>query len=549
MKKGYKSWTLFLLKLFILPSLSAIQKFQWGGRTPFDAHRLHQVEIITGQKKRQVLQLKPLGYQSQPQYPLADEIYLSFEEAPESYSRKELFVHALFEREKLPGAVGYAAVFRFGHHKLSMKLPPSFFLYDKTSVGGFSLFFLVKPNTLRTKVPLVEKVSYLGGQKYGLGVYAEKELVKAYLWNLFHSSQGISYSFELKGKDPLSIYEFNAILLLYNEATKSLALYLNGKEQDIVYTTQSLAMSGSPLYMKNHEAERSELVLAQGFSGAIDELIFTKNLLSPDFSPQLYAGTIKSPHFPQEKGGEFLSKVYDIGFSASEIRELRYQATRPAGTQLYLYLRTSDAPFDPQLSEEILPFVKVSDKTTYRGRYFQYRVDFYPDAMGRLSPTLEAVEVVANPNPPPERPRGLMAEDVGENFVVLSFWRNQEIDVMHGGRYHIYYGLRPYEPLGVIRYAYVEVSDYGVHTKTINDRDHRSEKSPNRIVFRINNDIIMQNLLYARRRPHLSHDYPLLQRNTPYFFWVTACDNAFQEESLYLDHESPPSEPLLVRLP
>lgn len=552
MNNGLRKLTSWVFSYWILQSFSHALNFEWGkSNKPFEAAKMELVEMAEQGKNGYILRLSFPFYNWSKGDFFTSELYLSFDEARRNFEEKAVILQGQFERERFSNSVREAAIFRHTYQGITIKSMKSFFLNDKINIGSFSLYFLVKPFDHRGKMVLFKKIGYYSGKKYGLEVSIEKGILTCYFHNLWERQDGQRLSFALKSREALSLYQIQPVLLVYDEAKNQVFLYLDGKEQEVLFTKEGFSEEGTPLVFKNHPADNSLIFLGYGFLGVIDEFLITQRVLPADFSLNRFA-SVPTENLEPLEPGRFLSKVYDIGYSQSEIEDIKSQGQIPEGTAMKIYLRTSNKPFLPDTPEDLLPFVMVSGKKKFFGRYFQYRVDFYTDVTGSKTPVLEELTLLAKPNLPPKPPKGLTVEEVGEDFVTLSFFRNPERDVLDGGRYHIYYGIKPYEPLGVIRYAQVELSSFGAATKTINDKEHRfitsDPRKQNRLIFRVNNEVITQNLLYTRYKPNFKLSYPLLLKNRPYYFWVTACDNAYQESLEFLDHESSPSEAVLVRL-
>jgi hypothetical protein len=152
----------------------------------------------------------------------------------------------------------------------------------------------------------------------------------------------------------------------------------------------------------------------------------------------------------------------------------------------------------------------------------------------------------------PLAPAELSVLESKNQTVTLEFLRNMELDVVNGGRYHIYYGIKPYQPLGVIKYQSFQVSDDGsLRGVPITNTDKwftQDQRYQNRIRITISNELISSNLAYFKNYPGLLYPYQVLQDNIPYYFWVTACDKYWSESLENSDHESKPSPYVIVRI-
>ena len=124
------------------------------------------------------------------------------------------------------------------------------------------------------------------------------------------------------------------------------------------------------------------------------------------------------------------------------------------------------------------------------------------------------------------------------------------MDVINGGRYHIYYGIEPYKAMGLIRYKKIIDIDHNRRVVAITDKDRYFTddlRYQNRIYVELDNRMIRENSLYTKDKPGLQFSNPMLQKDIPFYFWVTACDNSYEETWEKSDHESKPSNFVIVR--
>ena len=178
-------------------------------------------------------------------------------------------------------------------------------------------------------------------------------------------------------------------------------------------------------------------------------------------------------------------------------------------------------------------------------------VKMYASYNGQHTAVVHNMRMETFEDRPPRQPMSLQVAATTSDSVTLRFMRNVELDVIHGGRYLVYYGIEPYKPLGVIRFKNIRVNyPQKVMTIAITDDDKKSIADltlQNRVYVTINNDLISKHIYWAKDKPLKRFDYPFLQENIPYFFWVTACDKSWNDTAETIDHESKPSKYVIVR--
>ena len=169
----------------------------------------------------------------------------------------------------------------------------------------------------------------------------------------------------------------------------------------------------------------------------------------------------------------------------------------------------------------------------------QFKAEFTADNAGRSSPELKQIALEYRENPPPDRPAKLRVIATEGDAVELEIVPNTELDVVKGGRYIIYYGHKAHQIEGAI---YFRSGSY-------QQKEFRGEpiwhKAPMRI--KIGLDTIMTNKSWADKNPRFRQRYPIFEPGLGFYFWVSACDNAYGEAQELADHESLPSEAVFVR--
>ena len=577
---------LFFTVLFLIISNPVFSgEFIWGeGGHPFSYSKKHDLQVNTVGRGNENIKIEKKSYEFDKS-DWFESIHLSFDKGGEldylnrRFKDTYVITKANFNKKHYPDSVHNAASFESSDHQIWLVPPKNSFLNKSTQIGDFSILFLIKPHKDNRNMQIFYKTSFFEGRKHGLSCSLRGKRVVFQFHNLFWLAESSLPLVEIKTKEQLSTARFYKLLLRYQEGKAKLSLFLDSIPQKVLYLTQTGKPNGSRYIARFHPWDKSPLIIGKNFIGALDEIVFSNRLIPAKNDIFSYGATHKiGPRFKQ-KSGLLVSKVYGMPHSRSMVSKFNYVAHEPPGSSIRIYLRLSDLPFSSDFPEAILPYQKIPSKKINnrnllglrkntslktegfnklafnnfqaknlgKGKFFQWKAVFYPDPLGEHTPILEQVQVSYQENPPPSPPKNLEVVSVGNEKIVLRFSRNSELDVLQGGRYHIYYGIRSDEALGVIRYQKVNAFE----KVTISDKDHVKTEDlryQNRIQVTLDNQMIYENLVYTKQNPYLNYEYSFLQKNISYYFWVTSCDNSYDEKVEYLDHESRPSNYVIARM-
>ena len=590
-KDVLKKLTGSLLSISFLLSLSSFHissvyagEFVWGGSgKPFTYFQKNDLQINTVGRGDENIKIKKISYEFKKS-DWFENIHLSFDEQDRLDYLKRRFenthrlLKASYKTRYYPDSVRSSASFESPGHQIWLIPPKYSFLSQTKHLGDFSILFLIKPHTGNKNMNVFYKTGFFEGRKHGIScLFQERHLVFQF-YNLFWLSDSSLPLFEIKTKEQLTVSGFHKVLLQYEESKGRLRLFLDSIEQKVVYLTKTGKPGGDRYIARFHPWDKSPLIIGKNFLGALDEMIFSNRLLPSPYSPHndtfSYGATQKIGSRFYQKSGSLTSKVYQIPYSNSTISQFDYVVNEPPGSDIRFYVRFADQPFLPDAPEfqnpfrEIQPqesrestsfvteigqknintsFYSFKERNLGKGKYFQWKAVFYPDPLGKHTPVLDRVRLIFQENPPPSPPQNLEVVSSERGRVTLRFSRNSELDVLQGGRYHLYYGIKPDEALGVIRYQRVNASE----KVTISDKDQLMTddlRYQNRIQITVDNQMIYENLVYTKTKPYFNYEYPLLQKGISYYFWVTACDNAYNESIESFDHESKPSHYVTTRI-
>ena len=243
-------------------------------------------------------------------------------------------------------------------------------------------------------------------------------------------------------------------LIRYDADLGLLEYLVNGQLEALDYTT-SLGKEGGDVFTPVI-GDNGRLSFGANFSGMMDEIrIYNCYLETPSLSK-----------YPL-KGGRVESRTLDLGSVNSQILKLEAFGGRTSSaaggfkneyagngclsfkdhSELNFFVRTNnsiyrwnDVPWIP-----VKPGVALSD--TFRGRFIQIAVDFYPSGDGETSPYLSELRVIYNAAEPPPPPTQVIAV-AWDGAVTLSWKASVSRDV---GGYLIYYGTAQGEYFGAIQ--------------------------------------------------------------------------------------------------
>lgn len=523
---------------------------------PLTSSYMNNLDVITSKENEKHIILKRQSYQLNDKQKLNSLSFFFDSDSIDGFSnvQKNLIESASYRPRRYPDSSGYSAGFDLLRHRIILDLPQFIFLSRSDSTGDFSIQMNIRFSQLGRSMEIFRKIGIFEGRKQGIRAIFENNNIVFEFYNLFWNQDIPLELWKIRSRDAINENRFYSVLLNYNESDGSLTLYLDGLEQARFFLTANFAKGGTILTPKFHRWDRSKMLIGENFFGAIDDLILSNEILPYQQNAGTYGMVKRIGNRFEQSNGVFISKRIQMKFSSGKLADFVPQAEIPPSTQLDFFVRSSDIPFKENTPEKQFPFQKIiSNKTSSSGffatgKYYQWKAVFFSNANGSETPLLKGVSLTEVENPPPASPQNLQVVATTEDSVTLRFLRNSEVDVISGGRYHVYYGIEPYKPLGILRYKKVS-SDLKTLIPFSNSDMEKTQdlRFQNYIQVKVSNETIKENIVYTRNHPQWIFDYPLLQKNIPLYFWVTALDNAYTEEPQHSDHESLPSNAVLVR--
>lgn len=444
-----------------------------------------------------------------------------------------LISKANLERETHNGMSGKSGRFTLREHKLQLKLPPYLHLSGSgltSEAGDFSFACEFEPSGLDGEI--LRRENFASGKQYLFSVALVNGRLIVKFWNLLrptgNEAKKVLESAEVRAIDKIKAGKRNLIVLTYSEAAGTIRLEVNQREQAL-FTLKRAAGENYVLSFEN--LATAPYTLFSPYRGYADNIVFSNRVLSEEDIRHFGKLTPYGDRYDQ-RAGKFMSAVFDMGFSQSTIAATAADIEKSGENDLTLWARCMDRRFDAQLGERDLRFKRLSAITEKKCRFIQFKGLFVADNAGETSPLLKSLTLEYRENPPPERPAKPRIASANGDMLELEIMPNTELDVVKGGRYIVYYGHKPHKVEGA--FYFTETPDTKI-----------AHKSTMRL--KLTNDALARNKAWADKNPRFKHRYPVFETGIGYYFWVTACDNAWGTAQELADHESQPSEAVFAR--
>lgn len=506
----------------------------------FLMHRAENLEYVR-QGNAQIIRLE-----RRADAPLAaDDLVIDFEHAAlfRNPAHQSLVLKQSLDRTTIGGLSGKAAQFNLPGHQLKLRLPSYLNMSGDTGeantgagAGDFSFSCELMPATAGGEI--LRRENFFQGRQYLLSISLRNSRPRVRLENLLvaRGSDGkeLLDSAELRAVDKLKPGERNILLITYSEAGGRLELRLNGREQ-AVYMLKRNAQENFALSFAQLRA--APLTLFSPFRGYADNVVFS-NRIAGDDELRHFGGLKPFGDRYRQRSGLLLTEILDLGYSQSSIVALQAQGESDRENVLEVDFRCADRRFLPAETEARLPFLRDSAAAGKRCRFVQFRARFKADNAGERSPGLRRIAIQYRQNLPPSRPLAPKILAVREQSLEIDITPNTEMDVVRGGRYIIHYGHAKLKPEGAFYFSRAAPGDPP-------QLEPIAHKVPMRIV--LNNEMLAQNKKWSDANPRFRNRYPIFEKGVGYYFWVTACDNAWTEAQEHADHCSEPSVPVFAR--
>lgn len=412
----------------------------------------------------------------------------------------------------------------------------------------FTIETWIKPNHYFRENHLFEKSSFFDGYRRGLSIDISNGKVLVRFLNMMEDRTGNLYTFTLSSHSKIPLREWTHIAISYNASEGKIILYINGKEERVLFAKRD----GEILRCAFHSLDRSPLVVGGLYSGLLDDFVLTGDFIDRHNIDQLRS----TPYRPlqmeytemvySQETGEAISDVISLaGYDRPGRTTVNFSASEAPGTKLEFYVRYANRPFSGDLPDR----PPMQWRYTENGAiipdlisHIQWKVVLRADAMGKESPVLHDVSFDFRRPISPSRPQGLHPIDAltAEDTITLAWNINPEAEIQTDGGYIVYYGLKPGEYTGKIKYRQVLPNKFPIQqedTPILSPEEERlSRINPSslkgrpqkEVRIRINNRLIQDNILAHEKRERM----PFLNPGFTYYFAVAAYTKSGGESEL-----------------
>ncbi len=475
------------------------------------------------------------------QDPAADDLLIDFEHPAlfRNPAHQSLVLKQSLERTAVNDLSGQAAQFKLPGHQLKLNLPAYLNLSGNAGEGpsgDFSFSCELKPATAGGEI--LRRENFYQGRHYLFSIALRNSRPVVRFENLLVATgpdgKVLLESAQLHSIDKLKQGGRNTLLVTYSEGSGRLTLRLNGREQAVYHLKrqghENFALSFSHL-------KAAPFTLFSPYRGYADNVVFSNRVLGDE--DVLHFGALK-PYGDryEQRTGILLSDILDMGYSQSSIVAIKPETEQSQESPLRVEFRCADRRFAPEENENRLPFSAHGGAAGKKCRFVQFRARFTSDNSGEKSPVLRKITIEYRENPPPGKPLAPRILSAQDEILEIEIAPNTELDVINGGRYIVYYGHAKLKPEGAFYFRKVT---FGA-TMQLEPIAH---KVPIRLV--LNNEILAQNKKWSDSKPRFKNRYPVFGKGIGYYFWVSACDNAWSEAQEHADHCSEPSVPVFAR--
>lgn len=547
-----------------------------SGQTGFatiDPERgLRGTEFFAAQDDSQDIRLRTVSYHDAPD----NLLYFDFDQAVPELLRDRAGRYRIGEANYIYNQDARhgqgAALFNRLENRVVIRSPEELWPGQGPS-GDFTVEMWLKPLYFYRENVVFRKLNMLEGRRRGLRIFLAQNHLFVDCENLFEDASGLLHSLRLGSSAPLRTGEWVHVAVSYEAARGRVRLFLNGREENVGQARDTAGV----WQMVFHPLDRSPIVLAETYAGALDEFRITSNARRPgdaantsSFAPlrvdyetlrsSQAQGTVRSAVLrPRASNRSGASRV---GRRARSGR-ISYRALEPPGTLLNFYVRTSEQPFAADASDRQLPWRRVSAAGVSldlgKFAYLQWRAELQADPDGLRTPVLRDLTLDYDQIQPPPAPAGLahIADAIvggsspnTQRFanpdarrpaaLVLGWDRSPDSGVQaKGGGYYVYIGLRPGEYLGRLTLGAdgqpIRAGIQAVALQTPAEQRLGQTRPAelrrlmrNRLRIQIDNALIELN---ARQRPR-GPGLPFLFANRIYYFAVSAYDADGAESAL-----------------
>ena len=313
----------------------------------FGSVQLQGTEVFRGLDESYDIRLQPLSYQGSRD----NLLYLDFESSRPLFLRNTQGHFRVHRALYLPAASSYnktrAALFNGPDHGVWLSAD---IWSGEQPMHDFTIEMWFRPKILFHRMFLLEKQGFVGKIPTALEIGIKGERLFVNLQRLFKDTANRRYSVHLESYEKVQLDKWHHLTFTYQAVSGRLALYLNGKEQDVGFAKNAKQVWS----MQFQKASHTPIILATDFVGLLDEVRIARGVLSPE-EGQLNLSSypalqynLETQQDKQAKGKVVSSLLALPLIERAYSAHLMYQAEIPQGTSLYLYVRHAETVFDPE---------------------------------------------------------------------------------------------------------------------------------------------------------------------------------------------------------
>ena len=348
----------------------------------------------------------------------------------ESTGRYQIEGNSYTISEKIKKLGRGAALFNGENDSVKLEAGLKSFFPDRVYSGDFSVeFWIYAQNASDGETVFLYENYTDNGDKILPQLFrcylADRKLV----WqvkNIFIPFDRSPFEIILSGNSRLIPKKWSHHLLRYKADTGVLEYLLDGVPEAIVHVNRE--RREVPWNYPFYAGENGRIVIADGFTGAIDEFRI-KNEWIEDFSMSMIG----------KHEGFFITDLIDLNHSKSEIYQIECRDNIPEGTDISYSYILSDSPEPPENDSERWQVLSEGKMRISGGRFLYIRGSLYSDGERNISPTISWIKIKYDEPPPPPPPSVVKAEAL-DGSVSLKWSGVPDSDI---DGYFIYFGEKP----------------------------------------------------------------------------------------------------------
>jgi len=515
------------LKTFLLYILACLPifsgEFIFDDKEDFAKLKKKGIRIVKASAKSHKLELSPQKGEANI------ELFLDFEnkKAAELKDKVGNYIissssYAVEEEKSLLGK-RYAS-FAASNSYISIAANNNRLLNSTHFTQPFYISFFVMPGESEQYSVVFTKSLITGGKKFGLECNIVNNKMEVKFHNMFSYSKTESRSFFLKSPDKLKTDDWTHILISIDPMTGKAVLFEDGKSKTEIEAIKS-PENPTSLPFGFHPNDTTPLLIGKGFYGKLDQFMIGLGVPNIDILTEPYKGVVYDDtiKFVSHYNGVAYSPVLQTKNSFSKLLSFDYDANKPSGTHLEVFFRISNSFFSEDNSD--IPWIESSEYKKYMDadfKYLQWKLLLRSDYAGKLTPSLNKVQIRYLESIPPSPPAGLKVFQKEDDplGVCLSWVSNHEENIRNGGKYFIHYGVSPDRMVGTLTLNEKSKEITGLEDSADLVKSYKSLRQC------VDNELISLNSK-NRKDKNLLH----FKHGITYYFKISACNKNYNEDT------------------